>query len=286
MPAKDFPTTTTTATTSSSSSGSEDECTRSPSRSPALAGGLSPPSPFSATATTTSSSASSPCFKLKTRRNRASWEQRMLLEKVFQSIQYPDMSLRTQLGVQLGMTPRKVQIWFQNRRTKLKNKEGNSLAMLRNTALSTELINQIISVRFWWQTFVFFCLVTWHATWRVIFRVPFLLISSFFLCFFLLFRTPIIILTMVWHQWMPSERQLHKHPYKLSCALNPQQVSLRCQLWEMLLLLHFYNKLVLLLLLYLLLKLLLLLLLLQLDFQCGCQLFLFLVCQQHFHIFP
>lgn len=54
------------------------------------------------------------------KRNRASWQQRILLERVFQSNQYPNQAVRNQLAQQLGMSPRKIQIWFQNRRTKAK----------------------------------------------------------------------------------------------------------------------------------------------------------------------
>jgi hypothetical protein len=57
----------------------------------------------------------------KTSQGRASSKQRMLLERIFLSNPYPNLQLRTQLGEQLGMTPRKVQIWFQNRRTKQKS---------------------------------------------------------------------------------------------------------------------------------------------------------------------
>lgn len=65
-------------------------------------------------------------IKSKAKRERASWQQRIVLEKVFQTNQYPDLSLRTQLSLQLGMSPRKIQIWFQNRRTKHKNKNSKS----------------------------------------------------------------------------------------------------------------------------------------------------------------
>lgn len=61
--------------------------------------------------------------KNKLKRHRASWQQKMVLEKVFQTSQYPDLAMRTQLSQQIGMSPRKVQIWFQNRRTKAKNKQ-------------------------------------------------------------------------------------------------------------------------------------------------------------------
>lgn len=42
--------------------------------------------------------------------------QRRLLERTYKTHPYPVMSLREQLGRQLGVTPRQIQIWFQNRR--------------------------------------------------------------------------------------------------------------------------------------------------------------------------
>eukprot|EP00027_Filamoeba_sp_ATCC50430_P019005 CAMPEP_0168567252 /NCGR_PEP_ID=MMETSP0413-20121227/14901_1 /TAXON_ID=136452 /ORGANISM="Filamoeba nolandi, Strain NC-AS-23-1" /LENGTH=503 /DNA_ID=CAMNT_0008599421 /DNA_START=207 /DNA_END=1718 /DNA_ORIENTATION=+ len=56
------------------------------------------------------------------KRHRASSSQKNLLENIFHTNQYPDLQLRTQLAMQLDMSPRKVQIWFQNRRTKAKHK--------------------------------------------------------------------------------------------------------------------------------------------------------------------
>lgn len=58
--------------------------------------------------------------KATTKRERASWKQRIVLERVFQLNPYPNQETRSQLADQLGMSPRKVQIWFQNRRTKAK----------------------------------------------------------------------------------------------------------------------------------------------------------------------
>jgi hypothetical protein len=56
-------------------------------------------------------------------RKRATWQQRLVLENLFQTNQYPDFQLRAELAKQLKMSPRKVQVWFQNRRTKAKNKQ-------------------------------------------------------------------------------------------------------------------------------------------------------------------
>jgi ankyrin repeat protein len=63
-------------------------------------------------------------LKSKAKRERASWQQKLILEKIFDSNQYPDLTVRTQLSDQLDMSPRKIQIWFQNRRTKAKQKNA------------------------------------------------------------------------------------------------------------------------------------------------------------------
>lgn len=42
-----------------------------------------------------------------------------LLEKLYQgTTQNPPLALRQQISAQIGMTPRRVQVWFQNRRAK------------------------------------------------------------------------------------------------------------------------------------------------------------------------
>lgn len=53
-------------------------------------------------------------------RNRTSPKQLDVLEKVSQTVLKPDKSLRQRLSSELGMTQRQVQIWFQNRRAKIK----------------------------------------------------------------------------------------------------------------------------------------------------------------------
>ncbi|KAI5173130.1 hypothetical protein NEFER03_2099 [Nematocida sp. LUAm3] len=54
-------------------------------------------------------------------RKRTSKEQLELLEQTFQTNIKPDASLRKALADKLGMTPRSVQVWFQNKRAKVKN---------------------------------------------------------------------------------------------------------------------------------------------------------------------
>merc|ERR1711915_327203 len=58
-------------------------------------------------------------FEVK-HRKKTSKTQLKILEKTFESNKKPDSALRNQLSEQLGMTPRSVQVWFQNRRAKQK----------------------------------------------------------------------------------------------------------------------------------------------------------------------
>ncbi|EGC38524.1 hypothetical protein DICPUDRAFT_96898 [Dictyostelium purpureum] len=59
----------------------------------------------------------------KKKRKRTSPDQLKLLEKIFLAHQHPNLNLRSQLAVELQMTARSVQIWFQNRRAKARNME-------------------------------------------------------------------------------------------------------------------------------------------------------------------
>ncbi|KAI5164201.1 hypothetical protein NEAUS03_2447 [Nematocida ausubeli] len=54
-------------------------------------------------------------------RKRTSKEQLELLEKTFETNIKPDATLRKALATKLRMTPRSVQVWFQNKRAKVKN---------------------------------------------------------------------------------------------------------------------------------------------------------------------
>ena len=64
----------------------------------------------------------------KRKRQRTSPKQLLILETTFQHNRTPDFQTRTILSKQLGMTPRRIQIWFQNKRAKLKKQkqEGNT----------------------------------------------------------------------------------------------------------------------------------------------------------------
>ena len=62
----------------------------------------------------------------KKRRHRTSTEQRLQLEKIFTITTTPSLTLREQLASQLGMSPRRIQVWFQNKRAKLKRSQNSA----------------------------------------------------------------------------------------------------------------------------------------------------------------
>ncbi|KAI8098962.1 uncharacterized protein BX664DRAFT_320033 [Halteromyces radiatus] len=64
---------------------------------------------------------------IKAKRRRASNKQLQVLNRVFEHTFFPSTQLRTQLGRQLNMSPRTVQIWFQNRRQAIRTKERQQL---------------------------------------------------------------------------------------------------------------------------------------------------------------
>lgn len=59
---------------------------------------------------------------LKAKRKRASPTQLSVLNRVFQQTFFPSTELRIELGKQLGMSPRTVQIWFQNKRQSIRTR--------------------------------------------------------------------------------------------------------------------------------------------------------------------
>lgn len=65
--------------------------------------------------------------KPKRRRKRTTEEQMEVLEKAYRYDKMPNQSLRESLAKELGMTPRRVQVWFQNKRAKERRilKSGN-----------------------------------------------------------------------------------------------------------------------------------------------------------------
>ncbi|KAI0225993.1 hypothetical protein L0F63_005701 [Massospora cicadina] len=61
-------------------------------------------------------------LRIKPRRKRARKEQVSILMKSFQADPFPNSDTRLRLATYLRMTPRAVQIWFQNKRQSLKSK--------------------------------------------------------------------------------------------------------------------------------------------------------------------
>jgi len=62
----------------------------------------------------------------KKKRQRTSPDQLSILEQIFQTDKMPSQQTRVQLADQLGMSSRRVQIWFQNKRAKVKRGVGKS----------------------------------------------------------------------------------------------------------------------------------------------------------------
>jgi len=62
----------------------------------------------------------------KKKRQRTSPDQLSILEQIFQTDKMPSQQTRVQLADQLGMSSRRVQIWFQNKRAKVKRGLGKS----------------------------------------------------------------------------------------------------------------------------------------------------------------
>ncbi|KAJ1905977.1 hypothetical protein LPJ81_001618 [Coemansia sp. IMI 209127] len=71
------------------------------------------------------SSLGSAAMPLKGKRKRASPQQLDTLNKVFTSTSFPSTEMRNRLARDLGMTPRTVQIWFQNKRQASRQRDGH-----------------------------------------------------------------------------------------------------------------------------------------------------------------
>jgi hypothetical protein len=67
------------------------------------------------------------------KRTRTSPEQLIILEKAFSTNPSPNNRVREQLSHQLGMPERSIQIWFQNRRAKVKNQAKRSIKVQDST---------------------------------------------------------------------------------------------------------------------------------------------------------
>ena len=84
---------------------------------------LSPVHEGENTTTTAPSLRASRRSRAKTKRKRASPSQLAVLNRVFNQTYFPSTELRNELGKQLDMNPRTVQIWFQNKRQALRARE-------------------------------------------------------------------------------------------------------------------------------------------------------------------
>ncbi|KAJ9075732.1 hypothetical protein DSO57_1003477 [Entomophthora muscae] len=62
-----------------------------------------------------------------TRRRRVSMRQKDVLSRVFRQSFFPSTEMRNQLALDLDMTPRAVQIWFQNKRQAWRTKNKANL---------------------------------------------------------------------------------------------------------------------------------------------------------------
>ncbi|EIE91606.1 hypothetical protein RO3G_16317 [Rhizopus delemar RA 99-880] len=77
--------------------------------------------------------------RVKAKRKRANSEQLEVLNRVFDRTFFPSTQVRAELGRQLGMSPRTVQIWFQNRRQAMRTKERQRLIKIRNDTKSKSM---------------------------------------------------------------------------------------------------------------------------------------------------
>ncbi|KAI9028116.1 hypothetical protein CLU79DRAFT_552334 [Phycomyces nitens] len=73
---------------------------------------------------------------LKAKRRRANAKQLEVLNRVFERTFFPSTQMRVELGRQLGMSPRTVQIWFQNRRQAIRTRERQRLLRIRESPSS------------------------------------------------------------------------------------------------------------------------------------------------------
>ncbi|KAJ1966474.1 hypothetical protein GGI12_000049 [Dipsacomyces acuminosporus] len=110
---------------------------------PTAAGGLhAAPVPAPATTTGDNNGTGAPAATSKSgskstqrKRARATSEQVTVLESVFLVNRSPASRLREDLAARLGMAPRQVQVWFQNRRAKEKTQQRNPRGLQQHPAM-------------------------------------------------------------------------------------------------------------------------------------------------------
>jgi len=78
-------------------------------------------------------------IKRKTRRARTTFsnDQLEMLEQAFQRTQYPDVYTREDLGQKTGMSETRIQVWFSNRRARLRKQLSSGGSVLASPALSS-----------------------------------------------------------------------------------------------------------------------------------------------------
>ena len=82
--------------------------------------------------------------KIKPLRKRIGGFQIIELQEIFNSgIRFPDKNLRESLGEKLGLTPRTIQVWFQNRR---QNSKCSGLLLLQQEDIQTVSILQSLKL--------------------------------------------------------------------------------------------------------------------------------------------
>jgi len=70
-------------------------------------------------------------------RRRVTPEQLAVLEREFECGMIPDLETRQRLANQLGFSERRVQVWFQNRRAKMKKDNHATPIFIINTGISS-----------------------------------------------------------------------------------------------------------------------------------------------------
>ncbi|ORZ34518.1 hypothetical protein BCR44DRAFT_1154406 [Catenaria anguillulae PL171] len=104
---------------------------------PHLSGGETLPSGASSAGSNNGGSSSS--VSVPKRRPRATPDQLKILEETFLQTTSPNAQLRADLANRLSMTERSVQIWFQNKRAKVKNAQRKSQQEIQETAARAQM---------------------------------------------------------------------------------------------------------------------------------------------------